>query len=71
MNLLIVPVVVGQGTRLFPDTGADMALDMVDSRAFSKGITMQVYQPVGRLVRHLCHVLQAVAVSYCGRPVGR
>jgi class 3 adenylate cyclase len=28
-------------------------------------------EPVGRLVRHLCHVLQVVAVAYCGRPVGR
>jgi class 3 adenylate cyclase len=27
--------------------------------------------PVGRLVRHLCQVLQVVAVTYCGRPVGR
>ena len=26
MNLLIVPVVLGQGTRLFPDTGPDIAL---------------------------------------------
>jgi dihydrofolate reductase len=25
MTLLIVPVVVGQGTRLFPDTGQDIA----------------------------------------------
>jgi dihydrofolate reductase len=33
MNLLIVPVVVGQGTRLFPDTGPEIALDLVDSRA--------------------------------------
>jgi dihydrofolate reductase len=48
MNLLIVPVVVGQGTRLFPDTGPDMALDLVDSRAFPKGITIQVYRPAGR-----------------------
>jgi dihydrofolate reductase len=48
MNLLIVPVVVGQGTRLFPDTGPDMALDLVDSRAFPKGITLQVYRPNGR-----------------------
>lgn len=45
MNLLIVPVVVGQGTRLFPDTGPDMALDLVESRAFPKGITLQVYRP--------------------------
>jgi len=48
MNLLIVPVVVGQGTRLFPDTGPDLALDLVESRTFPKGITVQVYQPAGR-----------------------
>jgi dihydrofolate reductase len=48
MNLLIVPVVVGQGTRLFPDTGPEIALDLVDSRAFPEGVTLQVYRPVGR-----------------------
>ena len=48
MNLLIVPVVVGQGTRLFSDTGPDIALDLVDSRAFPKGATIQVYRPTGR-----------------------
>ena len=48
INLLIVPVVVGQGTRLFPDAGPDIALDLVDSRAFPKGITLQVYRPAGR-----------------------
>ena len=48
MNLLIFPVVVGQGTRLFPDTGPDMALDLVESRAFPKGITIQVYRSAGR-----------------------
>jgi dihydrofolate reductase len=31
INLLVVPVVVGQGTRLFPDAGPDIALDLVDS----------------------------------------
>jgi dihydrofolate reductase len=48
MNLLIVPVVAGQGTRLFPETGPDVALDLVESRAFPKGITVQVYRPAGR-----------------------
>ena len=48
MTLVIVPVVVGQGMRLFPDTGPDMALDLVESRAFPKGITLQVYRPAGR-----------------------
>jgi dihydrofolate reductase len=46
--LLVCPVVVGQGARLFPDSGPDMALDLVDSRAFPKGITLQVYRPAGR-----------------------
>ena len=48
INLLIVPVVLGQGTRLFPDNGPDIALDLVESRADSKGITIQVYRPAGR-----------------------
>jgi dihydrofolate reductase len=48
MNLLIVPVVVGQGTRLFPHSGPDLALDLVESRAFPKGVTLQVYRPAGR-----------------------
>jgi dihydrofolate reductase len=46
--LLVCPVVVGQGTRLFPDAGPDAALDLVESRAFPKGITLQVYRPAGR-----------------------
>jgi dihydrofolate reductase len=48
LNLLICPVVVGQGTRLFPAAGPDMALDLVESRAFAKGVTLQAYRPAGR-----------------------
>ena len=48
MTLLIVPVVLGQGTRLFPDSGPDIALDLAGSRADSKGLTVQVYRPAGR-----------------------
>lgn len=46
--LLTYPVVVGQGTRLFPDAGPDMALELVNSRATPQGITIQVYRPTGR-----------------------
>jgi dihydrofolate reductase len=46
--LLTYPVVIGQGTRMFPDAGPDAALDLVDSRAFPNGIMIQVYQPTGR-----------------------
>jgi len=48
MNLLICPVVVGQGKRLFPENGPDKALKLLESHAFPKGITLQVYQPAGR-----------------------
>jgi dihydrofolate reductase len=48
ITLLTYPVVVGQGTRLFPDTGPDTALELVDSRATSNGVTIQVYRPSGR-----------------------
>ncbi len=48
MNLFTFPVVVGQGTRLFPDTGPDRALDLVDSRATPTGVTIQVYRTAGR-----------------------
>ena len=46
--LLVCPVIVGQGMRLFPDSGPDIALELVDSRAYPKGITSQVYRPTGR-----------------------
>ena|SRR5919204_1042697 len=47
-DLLIYPVVIGQGTRLFPDSGPDSALDLANSRTTSGGITIQTYRPLGR-----------------------
>ena len=46
--LLTYPVIIGQGTRLFPDTGPDAALDLVESRSTANGVTLQVYRPAGR-----------------------
>ena len=46
--LLIYPVVVGQGTRLFPATGPDLGLELVDSRSTPKGLTIQTYRVTGR-----------------------
>src|SRR5262245_34341686 len=48
INLLVVPVVLGQGARLFPEAGPDIALDLIESRADTKGVTIQVYRPAGR-----------------------
>ena len=47
LTLLVCPVVVGQGTRLFPDTGPDLALEVVESRSTPSGVTIQVYRPPG------------------------
>ena len=48
ITLLTYPVVIGQGTRLFPDTGPDIALELVESRSTPKGVTIQIYRPTGR-----------------------
>src|SRR5262245_37293051 len=48
LELLIYPVVIGLGTRLFPDSGPDIALELVTSRTTSRGIAIQTYRPVGR-----------------------
>ncbi|GAB2963428.1 dihydrofolate reductase family protein [Streptomyces pseudoechinosporeus] len=46
--LLTYPVVVGQGTRLFPATGPDIGLELVDLRSTPKGLTIQTYRTTGR-----------------------
>ena len=48
ITLLVCPVVVGEGTRLFPDSGPDLALELVESRTFPKGLALQVYRTAGR-----------------------
>jgi dihydrofolate reductase len=46
--LLTYPVIVGQGTRLFPATGPDTGLELVDLRSTPKGLTIQTYPTTGR-----------------------
>jgi dihydrofolate reductase len=48
ITLLTYPVILGQGARLFPESGPDTALDLVDSRTTPKGLIIQVYRPAGR-----------------------
>jgi dihydrofolate reductase len=48
MILFTYPVVVGQGTRLFPDAGPDAALELVESQVTAGGLIIQVYRPAGR-----------------------
>ncbi len=48
ITLLVYPVILGQGTRLFPATGPATALNLVVSRSTPSGVTIQVYRPTGR-----------------------
>jgi len=46
--LIVVPVILGQGTRLFPQDGPDIGLEVVDSRVDANGVATHVYRPAGR-----------------------
>lgn len=48
LDLLIYPIIIGQGTRLFSDSGPDIALDLVSSRTTARGIAIQTYRAAGR-----------------------
>jgi dihydrofolate reductase len=47
-RLLVFPVVVGEGRRLFPDRGVATGLALVDSRITGSGVAIHVYRPTGR-----------------------
>jgi len=47
LRLLLYPIVVGTGRRLFQDAGDQVPLKLVDSQAFSTGVVSLVYQPAG------------------------
>jgi dihydrofolate reductase len=44
--LVIHPLVLGSGRRLFPDDGTFAALDLVDSVTTTKGVVITRYRPV-------------------------
>jgi dihydrofolate reductase len=48
VELLVYPVVIGQGARLFPADGPDLALDLVSSETTSGGTLISRYRPAGR-----------------------
>jgi dihydrofolate reductase len=45
LRLMVHPVVVGSGKRLFEEGGDRMALELVDSRTFSTGVVYLTYRP--------------------------
>ena len=48
LNLLIYPVVVGDGMRLFPERGPTHDLALIESRTTPSGVMLQTYRPAGR-----------------------
>ena len=48
LNLLIYPVVLGEGFRLFPEKGQSHRLEMLNSTTTPSGAMIQTYRPVGR-----------------------
>ena len=47
VRLMVFPVVLGRGKRLFGETTAKKALRLVDSRVVGDGVAILVYQPAG------------------------
>lgn len=48
LHLLVYPVVVGAGKRLFADTSSKMNLRLVEASTFGDGVHLLVYQPTTR-----------------------
>lgn len=48
LNLIVFPVIVGEGTRLFAAKGADRALELIESRTTPTGVAIHVYRNAGR-----------------------
>jgi len=46
LRLIVHPVVVGSGKRLFEEGGDQIALELVDFRTFSTGVLYLTYRPV-------------------------
>ena len=46
LRLMVFPVVLGSGKRLFAETSAKKPLRLVDSRAVGDGVAILIYQPV-------------------------
>ena len=48
LNLIIYPVVLGDGLRLFPEHGQTQRLELLDSKVRPNGAMIQTYRPAGR-----------------------
>jgi dihydrofolate reductase len=47
-RLMVFPVVLGSGRRLFPESPNKTTLELVDSKAFDTGVQVHTYRPARR-----------------------
>lgn len=45
-RLMVFPVVLGSGKRLFPEDGEKKSLKLVESKSFASGVVVLTYQPI-------------------------
>lgn len=48
LRLMVHPIVVGSGKRLFEEMGEQVALTLVDSKTFSTGVLSLTYEPASK-----------------------
>ena len=48
LHLIVAPVILGAGARLFPEDGLDTRLELVDSLTTPSGAQISTYRPAGR-----------------------
>ena len=47
LNLMVFPVVLGSGKRVFPESADKRSFELVDSKTLPKGVHASVYRPAG------------------------
>jgi dihydrofolate reductase len=47
-RLMVFPVVLGSGKRLFPESPDKTTLELVDTTTFDTGVQVNTYRPAGR-----------------------
>ncbi|MCW2989196.1 MAG: bifunctional deaminase-reductase domain protein [Solirubrobacterales bacterium] len=48
LRLMVFPLVLGSGDRLFPDSADKTVLGLADTKTFASGVQVQSYRPAGR-----------------------
>ena len=62
-RLMINPIVLGSGRRLFKDGSAKTALRLVDSKTTSTGVVILTYQAAGKVLEASVHERAVVSTA--------